>query len=75
MLEQRVIEIISDHQFVDKSTLNRNTHLLRDLNVNSFDFIDLICAFEEDFKIEIDEEQAKRFSTIGDIVDYLADLQ
>ena len=75
MLEERVIEIISDHQLIDKSTLSRDTHLLRDLNINSFDFIDLICAFEEEFKIEIDEERVKQLLTVGEIVDYLENLK
>ncbi|MEA4853005.1 MAG: acyl carrier protein [Christensenella sp.] len=73
MLE-RVITIISDHECIEKENLNADTHLLQDLNINSFDLIDLICAFEEEFDIEIDEEQAKKFLTIGDIAKYLEEL-
>lgn len=74
MLEQRVIEIIADHECIKPDTLNRNTYLLKDLNINSFDFIDLICAFEEEFKIEIDENKVKQFLTVGDIIDYLEQI-
>ena len=74
MLE-RVIAIISDHECIGKENLGSDTYLLQDLNINSFDLIDLICAFEEEFGIEIEEEQVRQFVTIGDIVRYLEGLQ
>ncbi len=56
----------------DKNTAIETSTVLRtDLGLNSFDFIELICAVEDEFDIEIPDKAIKDFVTVQDIIDYI----
>lgn len=48
--------------------INENTVILRDLNLNSLEMIELICAVEEEFDIEIADKKIRSIVTIGDLL-------
>jgi acyl carrier protein len=70
---EKVVEII--RPFVSRKAglegPTEKTRILQDLNVNSARLVDIILAFEDEFKIAIDDSAADRVQTIGDAVDVI----
>ena len=48
-----------------------DTNLMKDLSADSLDAVEIIMAIEEEYGIEVPDEEAEKFSTIGDIVKYV----
>ena len=70
MFEQ-VRDIISTVCQIDPDSITKDTQLISDLGLNSFELINLIIAFEEKLNIEVDDDELPDFHTVGDIVLYL----
>lgn len=70
-IEERVRRIISDQLGVDESQVTPNASFEEDLNADSLDLVELIMSLEEEFAIEISEEEAERIRTVGDAVEYI----
>ncbi len=70
-LEQRIKEIIADQLGVEVDKLNPNAKFVEDLGADSLDVVELVMAFEEEFGIEIPDEDAEKIRTVGDVIDYL----
>jgi len=67
----RIKKIIVDQLGVDESKITENSSFVDDLGADSLDIVELIMAFEEEFDIEIPDEDAEKMKTIGDAVKYL----
>lgn len=70
MFEQ-VKTIIEEHVDCEGIKLSPDTALLTDLSINSLDLVELVCAFEVAFDIEVPEKDIRKFSRVQDIVDYI----
>ena len=70
MLET-VKEMLEEALQIDPSEVSMNSELVADLGVNSLELADLILMCEEKFNIEIEDEDIKKFVTVGDVVNYL----
>ena len=70
MLET-IKDILKNYTEVDPEIINENTNLQADLDLNSFDVINLIVDFEDAFNIEIPDEDVGKLITIKDILVYL----
>lgn len=55
--------------------INENTVILRDLGVDSLDMVELVCAVEDEFDIEIADKKIKSLVTIGDLIKYIESQQ
>ena len=55
---------------VDESQIQLDSSFVEDLGADSLDLVDLLMAFEEEFGIEIPDEDAENFVTVQDAVDY-----
>ena len=69
-MKDKVINLIAETLDVDKKKLSEKTNLVKDLEVESLDLVDLVAAFEEEFGIEIADKDIKNLQTIGDIIKY-----
>lgn len=68
---EKVIEILSDFTEMKPEQMNRDTKLAADMGLNSFDVVNVIVAFEEEFDIEIPDRAIRDLQTVGSIADYL----
>lgn len=72
----KVVEIIRDQLGVDEDvTITKETSMMKDLEADSLDAVEIIMAFEDEFDVEIPDEDAENFKNIGDIVAYLESKQ
>jgi acyl carrier protein len=67
----RIKKIIVDRLGVDKSKITENSSFVDELGADSLDIVDLIMAFEEEFNLEIPDEDAEKMKTVGDVIKYL----
>ena len=70
-LEQRVSEIIVEQLGVTKDELVAKANFIDDLGADSLDIVELVMAMEEEFDIEIPDDEAEKIQTIGDAVRYV----
>ena len=69
--EERVRAIIVDLLGVDEDQVVREARFREDLEADSLDLVELIMAFEEEFKGEISDEEAQKITTVGEACDYI----
>ena len=70
-VEQKVIEIIIDQLGVDEKQVNPEASFIDDLGADSLDTVELVMALEEEFDIEIPDEDAEKIATVQNAVDYI----
>jgi acyl carrier protein len=69
--EQKVKEIISNQLGKEISEIPLESSFMEDLGADSLDVVELVMAMEEEFKIEIPDEDAEKIKTVKDAVDYI----
>jgi len=67
----RVKEIIADQLSIDEDQIVPEASFIDDLGADSLDIVELIMAFEEEFDMEIPDEDAEKIKTVQDAVDYI----
>ena len=71
MIYDEIKDIIIDQLQVDESEVTMDTNLMKDLSADSLDAVEIIMAIEEEYGIEIPDEDAETFQTVGDLVRYV----
>jgi acyl carrier protein len=69
--EERIKEIIVEQLGVEEDQITSEASFIDDLGADSLDTVELVMAFEEEFDIEIPDEDAEKIRTVKDVVDYL----
>jgi acyl carrier protein len=70
-VEERVKKIVVEHLGVEASKVTLAASFIDDLGADSLDTVELVMAFEEEFEVEIPEDQAEKIVTVKDAVDYI----
>ena len=70
-VEEKVKEIIVDQLGVDEKQVNSEASFIDDLGADSLDTVELVIALEEEFDIEIPDEDAEKIATVQNAVDYI----
>ncbi|MHC1722150.1 MAG: acyl carrier protein [Aminipila sp.] len=71
MTFDKIKGIIMEQLSVDESQVTLETHLMKDLEADSLDAVEIIMAIEDEFDIEVPDEDAEKFQCVGDIVKYV----
>ncbi|MBT9167111.1 MAG: Acyl carrier protein [Syntrophomonadaceae bacterium] len=66
----RVKGLISEQLGVDEGEITKETSF-EELNADSLDIVELVMAIEEEFKLEISDEEVEKIKTVGDVVRYI----
>lgn len=69
--EDRVKEIIAKELEVDVKQLTPEAKFIEDLGADSLDIVELVMALEEEFGLDIPDEEADKLKTVGDAMNYL----
>ncbi|MFQ5824401.1 MAG: acyl carrier protein [bacterium] len=70
-LEDKMREIIVEQLGVDANEVTKEASFIDDLGADSLDTVELVMAFEEEFDIEIPDEDAEKLTTVGQALEYL----
>jgi len=70
-VQERVIEIVASQLGVSKEQISPETSFINDLGADSLDTVELVMAFEEEFGVEVPDEEAEKLQTVGDVVKYI----
>ena len=70
-VKERVIEIIVDQLGVDENQVVASASFIEDLGADSLDTVELVMALEEEFDVEISDEDAEKISKVQDAIDYI----
>jgi len=70
-MNEKLIKIIADQLGADPDAVRPEARLVEDLGADSLDMVELIMAVEEEFGIEVPDEDAEGLATVGQIADYL----
>ena len=70
-VEEKVKEIIVDQLGVDEKQLNPEAFFIEDLGADSLDTVELVMALEEEFDVEIPDEDAEKIATVQHAIDYV----
>ncbi len=65
--------VIAEQLGVDESEVKEDASFTEDLNADSLDLVELIMSLEEQFKLQISDEDAEKITTVGEAVDYIAE--
>lgn len=68
---ERVKEIIVEQLGVDPEEVTMEASFVNDLGADSLDTVELVMALEEEFNIEIPDEEAEKLDTVGKAIDYI----
>lgn len=72
-VEQKVKEIIVEQLGVEAAQVTENAKFVDDLGADSLDTVELVMALEEEFSIEIPDEDAEKITTVNDAISYIND--
>jgi len=70
-IAERVKQIIVDELGVDEAEVTANARFIDDLGADSLDTVELVMRFEEEFNVEIPDEDAEKITSVRDAIDYI----
>jgi acyl carrier protein len=70
-IEQRVKEIIVEQLGVNEGEVKPEAKFVDDLGADSLDLVELVMALEEEYNMEISDEDAEKILTVGDAIEYI----
>ncbi|MFZ5468986.1 MAG: acyl carrier protein [Myxococcota bacterium] len=70
-IEGKVKSIIADQLGVGEDEIKPESSFIEDLGADSLDIVELVMAMEEEFEVEIPDEEAENIKTVGDAINYI----
>ena len=70
-IEAKVKSIIADQLGVGEDEIKPESSFIEDLGAESLDIVELVMAMEEEFEVEIPDEEAENIKTVGDAINYI----
>tara|TARA_Y100000758_G_scaffold205083_1_gene146692 strand:- start:1 stop:240 length:240 start_codon:yes stop_codon:yes gene_type:complete len=70
-IEERVRDLVVEQLGVSEDQVNTGSSFIDDLGADSLDTVELVMAFEEEFGLDIPDEDAEKMATVSDVIKYL----
>ncbi|HCO18847.1 MAG TPA: acyl carrier protein [Tissierellales bacterium] len=70
-MTERIIKLIAEQFNVEEDTISLETSFKDDLNADSLDLVELIMALEDEFGLEVEDEEVENIKTVGDAKEYI----
>jgi acyl carrier protein len=70
-IEERVKKVIEEQLSVNQDQITREASFIDDLGADSLDTVELVMALEEEFVIEIPDDEAEKITKVGEAIDYI----
>ena len=70
-IESRIKEIVAENLGMDESEIKPESKFIEDLGADSLDLLELLMVLEEEYNLEITDEDAEKMLTVGDVVAYI----
>lgn len=74
-VQERVIDIVAEQLGVDKEKVTPDTSFVNDLGADSLDTVELVMELEEEFDINIPDEEAEKIQTVGQAIQFIEKAQ
>ncbi len=71
MIFDKIKTILAEQLDVDEGALTLETDIAKDLNADSLDVVEILMSIEDEFSVEIPDEEIENIKTIGDLVEYI----
>ena len=71
MVFEKVREIICDQLEIDEGKVTMDTDIVNDLDADSLDIVDLVMSLEDEYGLEMPDEEVEKIKTVGDVVRYI----
>ena len=71
MVLEKVKTILSNQFEVDVDTITADTNVIEDLGADSLDVVDMLMSLEDEFDVEIPDEEIEKMRTVSDVVSYI----
>lgn len=71
MVLEKVAEILAAQFEVEAETITADTDFVQDLNADSLDVVDMLMSLEDEFDVEIPDEEIENIHTVGDLVTFI----
>lgn len=71
MIFDKIAEILADQLGADAADMSMETNIAKDLGADSLDVVELLMAIDDEFGVEIPDEEIENIKTIGDLVEYI----
>ena len=71
MILERLKEIVAEQLEIDAETITEQTRLIEDHNADSLDVVEMLMALEDEFGVDIPDEEIEKMKTIGDVVAFI----
>lgn len=71
--EERVRQMVADQLHIDLSKVQKTASFIEDLGADSLDIVELVMTMEEEFDVQIPDEDGEKIKTVGDAISYIAE--
>ncbi len=75
MVLEKVKKILSEQFSVEEDSIPANTNIAEDLGADSLDVVDILMSIEDEFEIEVPDEEIENIRTVGELVNYIKNNQ
>jgi|TARA_B110000438_G_scaffold302370_1_gene359844 acyl carrier protein len=70
-IQQQIIDLVASHLGRDPADIKMGHHFMDDLNCDSLDTVEMVLAVEDEYNIEIPDNEAERMETVNSLVNYV----
>jgi len=74
-IQDRVLKIVCDRLNVEADKVKEDTSFINDLGADSLDIVELVMEFEEEFGVQIPDDQAENIKTVGQAIKFIEEHQ